>query len=86
MFTDKINDIEKFKNEYIQKYGGEYDIYLYDTYNMYMTRPPPSWFIEHEKKLQKTYKVTPEFFVTYDNYLKENFIDKGYIPGKITLL
>ena len=60
-------------------------ILLYDTYNMYMTRHP-SWFIEHEKKLQKTYKVTPEFFVTYDNYLKENFIDKGYIPGKITLL
>ena len=81
MFTDKINDIEKFKNEYIQKYGGKYDIYLYETFDIYMTNPVPDWFSE-KKRIYSSITTTPS---RSGNYLKENFIDKEYIPGKIKL-
>ena len=79
MFTHNKDDIEKFKDEYIEKYGGKYDIYQYETFDMYMTDPRPSWcerinFYHHKLSITK------------NSYLKENFIDKGYIPGKIILL
>ena len=81
MFTDKKNDIEKFKDEYIQKYGGKYDIYLYETFDIYMTNPVPDWFSE-KKRIYSSITTTPS---RSGNYLKENFIDKEYIPGKIKL-